>query len=197
MRWRRRGKKLVLIRWLRRFQLHGQSMGCFNELENCIAQHLSSRTENLRMKNSPRSRNGASTSTSHYPPLYHHPQQQQQQQQQYYHQQISKAKRSKSMDDFGAHMVFEQSSRVHRNNVRNGNGYQQQQQRSPSQMGKRSPSQNGLSARNNNHHPTQPQHKNQMRYSVDNLLEIDTSYYNNYQVSVRRNERNCETHKVN
>lgn len=124
-----------------------------------------------KSKSSSRSRNGASTSSSYYPPIYH-------QQQQQYFQQISKAQRSKSMDDFGSHMVFEQSSRVQRNNARNGNGYQQ---RSPSQMGKRSPSQNGLS-RMNNHQAQQPQHKNQMRYSVDNLLEIDTSYYNNYQV---------------
>lgn len=117
------------------------------------------------------SRHGTSSSSQY--PLY-------QKQQQYYHQQISKSKRSKSMDDFGTQMVFEQSSRIQRNNVRNGGNYNHQ---SPtSQMGKRSPQGNGV-ARATNHHPPQPQHKNQMRYSVDNLLEIDTSYYNNYQVS--------------
>lgn len=120
------------------------------------------------------SRNGASSTTSQYP-LY------QQQQQQYYHQQISKSKRSKSMDDFGAQMVFEQTSRVQRNNARNGSGYHPSSSSSSAQMGKRSPPNNAL-VRTTNHHPPQPQHKNQMRYSVDNLLEIDTSYYNNYQV---------------
>lgn len=125
------------------------------------------------------SRNGTSSSTSKYP-LYH--QQQQPSQQQYYHQQpISKSKRSKSMDDFGSQMVFEQSSRIHRNNVRNGNGSGYHPSSSSSQMGKRSPPTSAQS-RSSNHHPSQPQHKNQMRYSVDNLLEIDTSYYNNYQV---------------
>lgn len=103
----------------------------------------------------------------------------QQQQQQYYHQQISKSKRSKSMDDFSAQMVFEQSSHVHRNNVLNNGCYQQHQQ-SPTHMGKRSPS--NAVVKVNGAVPPQPQHKNQMRYSVDNLLEIDTSYYNNYQV---------------
>lgn len=129
------------------------------------------RNKNLRLIGSKFffSRNGTTSSSSQYP-LYH------QQQQQYYHQQISKSKRSKSMDDFGTQMVFEQSSRIQRNNVRNGSGYSQS-----SQMGKRSPPGNSI-ARATNHHPAQPQHKNQMRYSVDNLLEIDTSYYNNYQV---------------
>jgi hypothetical protein len=127
--------------------------------------------------NSP-SRNGASSSSSQYP-IYH--QQQQLQQQQFFHQhQITKSKRSKSMDDFGSQMVFEQSSRVQRNNVRNGSGYHPSSS-SSSQMGKRSPQNNGM-MRANIQHPPQPQHKNQMRYSVDNLLEIDTSYYNNYQV---------------
>lgn len=102
------------------------------------------------------------------------------QQQQYFHQQISKSKRSKSMDDFGTQMVFEQSSRVQRNNLRNGNSYHQSSP--PSQMGKRSPPNNALIRSNNSRLQQQPQHKNQMRYSVDNLLEIDTSYYNNYQV---------------
>lgn len=132
-----------------------------------------------------RSRNGASSSSSQYP-IYHQQQQQQQhQQQQFFHQhQITKSKRSKSMDDFGSQMVFEQSSRVQRNNVRNGNGYHPSSS-SSSQMGKRSPPNNGV-MRTNIQHPPQPQHKNQMRYSVDNLLEIDTSYYNNYQVRPRR-----------
>lgn len=85
------------------------------------------------------------------------------------------------MDDFGSQMVFEQSSRNHRNNVRNGNGGGYHPSSSSSQMGKRSPPTSSQS-RASNHHPSQPQHKNQMRYSVDNLLEIDTSYYNNYQV---------------
>lgn len=83
------------------------------------------------------------------------------------------------MDDFATQMVFEQSSRVQRNNVRNGNSYHQSS--SASQMGKRSPPNSAL-VRASNQRPPQPQHKNQMRYSVDNLLEIDTSYYNNYQV---------------
>ena len=40
--------------------------------------------------------------------------------------------------------------------------------------------------------PQQRQHKNQLRYSVDNLLEIDTSYYNNYQVRNDKRVRNWE-----
>ena len=84
------------------------------------------------------------------------------------------------MDDFGSQLIFEQqTSRIQRNNVRNSINYNQSSL--ASQMGKRSPPGHAV-ARSTNHHPPQPQHKNQMRYSVDNLLEIDTSYYNNYQV---------------
>lgn len=87
------------------------------------------------------------------------------------------------MDDFATQMVIEQSSRqVQRNNPRNGNSYHHSS--SMSQMGKKSPPNNAF-LRTNNHRPPQPHYKNQMRYSVDNLLEIDTSYYNNYQVKTR------------
>ena len=158
MRWRRRGKRI-------------------NGLENCIKIWPNNCPHRLS-----HSRNGTASSSSQYP-LYH------QQQQQYYHQQISKSKRSKSMDDFGTQMVFEQqqqqSNRVHRSNVRNGGRDYHQSPSTPSQMGKRSPPNNAL-VRASNYHPPQPQHKNQMRYSVDNLLEIDTSYYDNYQVSWAR-----------
>ncbi|CRK96257.1 CLUMA_CG009683, isoform A [Clunio marinus] len=121
-----------------------------------------------------KSRNGAPTTSTQYP-IYH------QQQQQYYHQQqqISKAKRSKSMDDFSTQLIYEQNNRVQRNNLRNGISHQRSSP--PSQIEKRSPQSNRMT-RPNYHHPSQPQHKNQMRYSVDNLLEIDTSYYNNYQI---------------
>ena len=81
------------------------------------------------------------------------------------------------MDDFATQMVIDQSSRVQKNNLKNGYQYLS----SSSQIGKGSPI-NNMPLRGNNYRPPQPQHKNQMRYSVDNLLEIDTSYYNNYQV---------------
>lgn len=143
-----------------------------------------------------RSRN-SSSSSSQYPM----PPQQQQQQHQYYHQHISKSKRSKSMDDFGSQMVFEQSNRIQRNNIRNESSYHN----SPlsSQMAKKSPS-NIMMTRMSNQFPAQPQHRNQLRYSVDNLLEIDTSYFNNYQVKTFDNlcHLRCEcksllvTHKL-
>lgn len=86
------------------------------------------------------------------------------------------------MDDFATQMVIEQSSRVQRNNLRNGSSYHHSS--SSSQMGK-SNSPNNAILRSNNY---RPQHKNQLRYSVDNLLEIDTSYYNNYQVKTQMGE---------
>lgn len=180
MRWRKRGKQSIW-RVLWRFSFSGKSTGKLHR--RIINIRLNHTKRNIKILH--RSRSGSSTSQY---PLY------QQQQQQYYHQQISKSKRSKSMDDFATQMVFEQSSRIQRNNIRNG-GSHHQTSSSSTQMGKRSPPNNAL-GRAPNHQQPQPQHKNQMRYSVDNLLEIDTSYYNNYQVSSGCWESDLETIQI-
>lgn len=108
--------------------------------------------------------------------------QQHQQQQYQQYQKINKTQRSKSMEDFTSQIVFE-NNRVHRNNLRNNmqNNFMSQ---STQALNKRPPP----LKQNNQMHQQQIQQKNQLRYSVDNLLEIDTSYYNNnnYQVRIRK-----------
>lgn len=98
-----------------------------------------------------------------------------------YRHQINRARRSKSMDDFATQLVIEQNSRVQTNNIKNPSIYHHS---SVSQLGNRNKTSN-MHFRANNH---QSQQKNQIRYSVDNLLEIDTSYYNNYQVKMEIND---------
>lgn len=118
---------------------------------------------------------------------------QHQQQQQYLQQQkMSKSKRSKSMDDFSTQMLFEQCSRVHKNSIRNLNDYYYHQHSSSySTNNSNRPNYNSNSSNNNNNNTNNAlirnnhqihqftRQKKHMRHSVDNLLEIDTTYYNN------------------
>lgn len=113
---------------------------------------------------------------------------QQQQQQYYHHQKISKSKRSRSMDDFSTQMSFEQSSssssKFQKNNTKNATEFYFQQQSSP--QGNRPNfqyNQTGSGGINNNaliRNSNLTKQKKQMRHSVDNLLEIDTSYFNEH-----------------
>lgn len=112
-----------------------------------------------------------------------------QQQQQFLQQQkMSKSKRSKSMDDFSTQMLFEQHSRVQKNSIRNLNDYYYHQHSSSySTNNSNRPNYNSNSSNNNNNALIRNNHqihqftrqKKHMRHSVDNLLEIDTTYYNN------------------
>ena len=121
--------------------------------------------------------------SSQYNPHQQHPQQRQHREQQFYHQQqISKSKRSRSMDDFSTQMLFEQhSSRaVQKNTMRNVNDFYYQQQQRQQQSFSTRPNYNNALIRSSNHQIQQlTKNKSHMRHSVDNLLEIDTSYYNN------------------
>lgn len=108
----------------------------------------------------------------------------QQQQQQQFYKQISKTSRSKSVEDFTTDILFE-TNRLNRNSVRNNTNLINGMSQSSYALNKRAlPAAltNPHQLKNGNHQ-MQVQHKhlqrNQLRYSVDNLLEIDTSYYNN------------------
>lgn len=117
---------------------------------------------------------------------------QQQQQQYLQHQKMSKSKRSKSMDDFSTQMLFEQCSRVHKNSIRNLNDYYYHQHSSSYSTNNSNRPNYNLNSSNNNNNNTNnalirnnhqihqfTRQKKHMRHSVDNLLEIDTTYYNN------------------
>lgn len=171
MRWRRRGKIGSLsVRWYSNFIIWSV-VNRIRILEDLLIWKIAPPNfrYGLLKKPSSLSRNASVVSQSH--PLFH--------QQQKYYQQISKSKRSKSMDDFTTQLLVEQSSRVQRNNTRNGTSYHNSS--ASSHIGRRSPA-NAALLKSNNFCPPQLQHKNHLRYSVDNLLAIDTSYYNNYQV---------------
>lgn len=107
------------------------------------------------------------------------------------------------MDDFSTQMLFEQCSRVHKNSIRNLNDYYYHQHSSSYSTNSNRPNfnnnSNNFSSKydnNNNNNPNVmnsnnalirnnhqihqfTRHKKHMRHSVDNLLEIDTTYYNN------------------
>lgn len=128
------------------------------------------------------------TVSSQYQQTRHH------QPQQYYpHQNMTKSKRSKSMDDFSTQMLFEQHSRVHKNSIKNVNDYYYHQHSSsystnrPNFANNNSTHINTNNAliRNNNSQLHQLTRQKHMRHSVDNLLEIDTTYYNNLPHQVR------------
>ncbi|KAG5678996.1 hypothetical protein PVAND_008605 [Polypedilum vanderplanki] len=135
-----------------------------------------------------RSRHGSVSSQYQQRQLQQHQQQQQQQQQYYHHQKISKTRRSKSMDDFSTQMLFEQScsSRVQKNTIKNSINDYYYPQHQPISVYNTRQNYNNASVRgnhqssnsNSNIHMTK--HKRHMRHSVDNLLEIDTSFYNNF-----------------
>lgn len=89
------------------------------------------------------------------------------------------------MDDFSTQMSFEQSSsssKFQKNNTKNTTDFYFQQQSSPQgtrpnfQYNQSNGSNNNALIRNSN----LIKQKKQMRHSVDNLLEIDTSYFNEH-----------------
>ena len=92
------------------------------------------------------------------------------------------------MDDFSTQMLFEQCSRVQKNSIKNLNDYYYHQHSSSySTNNSNRPNYNSNSSNNNNNALIRNNHqihqftrqKKHMRHSVDNLLEIDTTYYNN------------------
>ncbi|KAL7010524.1 hypothetical protein ACKWTF_016933 [Chironomus riparius] len=144
-----------------------------------------------------RSRHG--TVSSQYQQQLPQKQLHQQQQQFLQQQKMSKSKRSKSMDDFSTQMLFEQHSRVQKNSIRNLNDYYYHQHSSSySTNNSNRPNYNSNSSNNNNNALIRNNHqihqftrqKKHMRHSVDNLLEIDTTYYNNLPHQVQQNDPN-------
>lgn len=75
------------------------------------------------------------------------------------------------MDDFSSQMLFQQCNKVQKSVLRNVDDYYYYQQSSCN-------TRSNASVRNNQQIFFE-KNKKRMRHSVDNLLEIDTSYYNN------------------
>lgn len=89
------------------------------------------------------------------------------------------------MDDFSTQMSFEQSSssKFLKNNTKNATEFYFKQQSSP--QGNRPNFQYNQTGSGGNHNAlirnsNLTNQKKQMRHSVDNLLEIDTSYFNEH-----------------
>lgn len=105
-------------------------------------------------------------------------------QHQQYYRKINKSNRSKSVEDFTTDILFD-NNRIHGNNKFSNLLLQPAQP-----LNKRAlPAAitNPL-VRKENQQLQQPLQRNHMRYSVDNLLEIDTSYFNNMNINYNQSK---------